>query len=51
LFLREGALTIGADNDRLLAGLVAVAVAWISKNTLITILAGMIALFLFQYPG
>ena len=51
LFLREGVITIGADNDRLLAGLVAVAVAWISKNTLITILAGMIALFLFQYPG
>lgn len=48
LFLRDGLLTISADNHRLLAGLVAVLVAWISKNTLITILAGMIALFLFQ---
>lgn len=49
LFLREGVLVIGADNHRLLAGLIAVAVAWISKNTLITILAGMIAFFLLQF--
>ena len=48
LFLREGNLAISTDNHRLLAGLVAVAVAWFSKNTLITILAGMVALLLFQ---
>jgi branched-subunit amino acid transport protein len=51
LFLRGGVLAITADNHRLLAGLVAVLVAWFSKNTLITILAGMVALFLFQYLG
>ena len=49
LFLDHGKLNIALDNFRLLAGLVAVAVAWFSKNTLVTIIAGMIALFLFQY--
>lgn len=48
LFLHEGKLFLAPDNDRLLAGLVAVAVAWFSKNTLVTIIAGMIALFLIQ---
>ena len=51
LFLRNGVLAIAADNHRLLAGLVAVLVAWFSRNTLITILAGMIALIFFQYSG
>ena len=48
LFLRDGGLDISISNIRLLAGLVAVLVAWFSKNTLITIIAGMLALFLFQ---
>lgn len=49
LFIRDGALNVSLDNHRMLAGLVAILVAWFSKNTLITILAGMIALFLLQY--
>jgi len=49
LFLLDGKLNIAFDNYRLLAGLVAVAVAWFSKNTLITIVAGMIALLLLQF--
>src|SRR5690349_4218533 len=49
LFLHEGAMDLSFDNYRLLAGLVAVVVAWFSKNTLITILAGMLALFLLQW--
>ncbi|HXQ33899.1 MAG TPA: AzlD domain-containing protein [Anaerolineales bacterium] len=48
LFIRDGALNLSLDNHRMLAGLVAILVAWFSKNTLITILAGMIALFLLQ---
>lgn len=48
LFLHDGALDLSFGNIRLLAGLVAILVAWISRNTLITILAGMIALFLLQ---
>ncbi len=51
LFLRSGELHLSLDNYRLLAGLIAVVVAWISKNTLITILAGMVALFLLQFFG
>ena len=49
LFLREGVLTLSLDNTPLLAGLVAIVVAWFSKNTLITIIAGMIALFMLQW--
>ena len=49
LFLYDGKLNIAFDNYRLLAGLIAVAVAWFSKNTLITIITGMITLLLLQY--
>jgi len=48
LFLRDGVLNLSLDNTHLLAGLIAIVVAWFSKNTLITIIAGMIALFLLQ---
>ena len=48
LFLHDGSLNLSLANIRLLAGLVAIVVAWFSKNTLITILAGMLALFLLQ---
>ena len=49
LFLRDGVFQVSFDNTRLLAGLVAIVVAWFSKNTLITIIAGMAALFLLQF--
>jgi len=49
LFLRDGTMNLTLDNYRLIAGLIAVLVAWFSKNTLITIIAGMIALFLLQF--
>ena len=49
LFLLNGTLDISLSNYRLLAGLVAITVAWFSRNTLITILAGMIALFLLRF--
>jgi branched-subunit amino acid transport protein len=50
LFLHDnGMIYLSPENTRLPAGLVAVLVAWFSKNTLITILAGMIALFLLQF--
>jgi branched-subunit amino acid transport protein len=48
LFLQDGVLDLSLDNTRLLAGLTAIVVAWFSRNTLITIVAGMIALFLLQ---
>lgn len=49
LFLRDGSLDLSLENTRLLSGLAAVLTAWFSRNTLVTIIAGMIALFLFQY--
>lgn len=49
LFLRDGSLDVSLANIRLLAGLAAVLTAWVSKNTLVTILAGMTALFVLQY--
>ena len=48
LFLRDENLFLSLDNQRLLAGLVATLVAWWSKNILLTIIAGMIALFMLQ---
>ncbi len=51
LFLREGHLDLSLGNSRLLAGLVAIAVAAWTKNSLLTILFGMAALVLFQILG
>jgi branched-subunit amino acid transport protein len=49
LFLHNGALNLSFGNYRLLAGMFAVLVAWYTKNTLITILAGMIALLILRF--
>lgn len=49
LFLNDGVLHLAFDNTRLIAGLSAILVAWFRRNTLITIIAGMIALFALQF--
>ena len=49
LFIHNGTLDISFGNVRLLAGLVAVAVAWFTKDTLVTIVVGMIVLFVLQW--
>lgn len=48
LFLHDDMLNISFGNIRLLAGMAATLVAWYSKNTLLTIIAGMLALLLLQ---
>lgn len=48
LFLRDGHLALGFENTRLLAGLAAILVAWYAKNSLLTILAGMLVLLALQ---
>lgn len=48
LFLRNGHIALEPGDARLLAGLVAIVVAWFSKNTLLTIVAGMAALAVAQ---
>jgi len=48
LLMPSGHLDFGLGNHRWLAGLAAVLVAWSTKNTLLTILAGMIILLILQ---
>jgi len=49
LLMPNGTMDISLGNTRLLAGLVAIIAAWYSRNTLITILVGMAALFIIQW--
>jgi branched-subunit amino acid transport protein len=49
LFIQSGSLDISLGNNRLLAGLVAILVAWRTRSMLLTILAGMGALLLLQW--
>jgi len=49
LVIRSGQLDISLTNFRLLAGGVAILVAWKTKNTLLTIAAGMVALLLLEF--
>ncbi|MBN2875831.1 MAG: AzlD domain-containing protein [Spirochaetales bacterium] len=48
LFMRDGQIMVAFANTRLLAGVIAIAAAWFSKNTLLTIVAGMVALAVLQ---
>jgi branched-subunit amino acid transport protein len=49
LLYQSNQLDLSLDNTSLLAGIVAILVAWFTKNTLLTILAGMVALLLLQF--
>jgi len=49
LFLAGSELAISPGNERLLAGAVAIAVAWRWRLTFVTILAGLAALHLFHW--
>ena len=46
LFMPSGSFNLSLTNARLVAGLVAALVAWRTKNALLTILAGMLVLWL-----
>lgn len=48
LLLPAGHLDLSLGNHRWLAGLVAILVAWRTRNTLLAILAGMVALLILQ---
>ncbi len=48
LLYSSGSFDLTLGNTRLLAGLVATLAAWYTRNTLITILAGMAALVILQ---
>ena len=49
LMLQNGVLSIALGNERLLAGIVAIAVAWRFRVTFGTIVAGLAALHLFDW--
>jgi branched-subunit amino acid transport protein len=44
LLIRDGRLAISLDNSRLLAGIVAILVAWRTRSPLLTIAVGMATL-------
>jgi len=49
LLIPSDRVEFSLTNFRLLAGIVAVLVAWKTKNTLLTILTGMLALILLEF--
>ena len=49
LLMPSGSLDISLSNIRLFAGIIAIVAAWYSRNTLVTILVGMAALFILQW--
>ena len=49
LFYQNSALNLSFANTRLLAGIIAIAVAWRSRSPLLTIAVGMAALLFLNY--
>ena len=49
LVIRSNQINFSLSNFRLLAGVVATLVAWKTKNTILTILAGMAALLILEF--
>ena len=49
LLLQKGVLSLGLGNERLLAGVVAILIAWRYRVTFGTIVAGLVALHLFDW--
>lgn len=48
LLLPEGTIDIALGNERLLAGLLAMFVAWRTRNVFLTVIIGLITLWLLQ---
>lgn len=48
LVFLDGSLAIAPTNPRLLAGIVAILVAWRTKNILLTLVSGMTSLWILQ---
>src|SRR5579859_3816032 len=49
LFLRNNTLALSLQNPRWIAGLLAAVVAWRTRNVLLTIVAGMVGLWVLQF--
>jgi branched-subunit amino acid transport protein len=48
MFLNDGVLNLSPGNARLLSGLLAIFIAWRTKNVTLTIVVGMLALWILQ---
>ena len=48
LFLPRGTLDLSLSNARLIAGIIAILIAWRTKNVFLTIIVGMACLLLLQ---
>ena len=48
LLFTEGMLNVSLGNGRLIAGLLAIVIAWRTKNVILTIVVGMLTLWLIQ---
>ncbi len=48
LFFSSGSLNVSLSNTRLIAGILAILVAWRTKNVLLTIFSGMACLLILQ---
>ena len=48
MFQPGGTLDVSLGNERLLAGLIAIAVAWLTQNMIWTVVAGMVSLWVLQ---
>jgi branched-subunit amino acid transport protein len=51
VFLKDGVLFLSPANPRILAGALAVLVIWRTRNSVLTILVGMLTLWAMQYLG
>jgi branched-subunit amino acid transport protein len=49
ILVREGVVDLGTDNPRLIAGVVAFAIAWFTKSVVGTVVGGMGTLWLLQW--
>jgi branched-subunit amino acid transport protein len=49
LFIQNGEIIFSLANTRLLAGVIAIITAWFTRNTMVTILVGMAALFFLNW--
>jgi len=48
IFISNGNIAINLGNTRLLPGIVAILVAWRTKNTILTIIIGMVTMWIYQ---
>lgn len=48
LMITDGALNVTLENERLIAGSLAIVVAWRTKNVILTIVVGMLTLWISQ---